>query len=526
VTVPAPLRTPVVLAPDRDFEAARAAAADIVAGAAAATWTDHNAPDPGITLLEALAWGVADLHYRTARRGLGGWPLEVLPDETEPLAADPAALLELAALLSGAAAEMQEAIAGAGSVRAAVSAIAGHAFGGVTPTWEQAVAAVRLLRAPVVLRGALDGSAIVAATVEARVDDDEAVARLRLEPVMEGLWDEELRALLERRRRRALVEQVQGLRDVIASATDVPALLTQLGALGLSGAQAELALALHSCPPGIDPELWEQGNGGTRIWPPHPVQARTVEPITGADYARRARTADNVRRAWAVPGIVLPGVGWDGRVVAAPEERPGAVTLLVEPEEPVGAPAAFLREVLRVAVGSEVDDPFSLWRDDLDPAEPRRTICDEVGAALLGECPITVKGTLYAPAGTDRAALVVGARARLEAFFAEGRAESRIEAAALECPDGIEGSWPPAAQPAEGWTPGDPIRLSELVQRLADDPLVLGMEGLQLAVGDGDWLPDPGITGHVSLPPDCVPVLADRNCLTVTLTLATECGHG
>jgi hypothetical protein len=549
VSVPEPLRAPHVEPPDRDYAAVREAAIAVVRAEAAPAWTDHNAPDPGITILEALAWSVADLHYRTAERGLGAWPLEVpadaLPGEPHPsgvpLAPDPVAMLELAAAIAraGVADAMRAEIAGAGSSQAAATALAGHTFGSTadtfTPTWNQAAAAVRLLRAPVVLRGVLDGSAAVAAAVESSHGDDaRALWLLRLEPVMGGLWDDELATLLRRHRRRELTARVRALHEEIAAATAIPALLTRLTATyGLTADEAELALALHPCPPGIDPELWERADGGTRVWPPHPLQSRTVEPISGEDYARRARAATGVRRAWAVRGEALPGVGWDGTPITTSQQRTGVVTLLVEPDTPV-TPAqrtAFLKQVLRAVLGStpsaEVDDPFQLWRDDLDPAAPRRTICDEVGAALLDTCEVTVKGTLYAPAGSDREALIGRARARVGAYFAAGRPETRpAAAAALACPQDIEGSWPAVPQPTDGWTPGDPIRLSELVQVLADDPLVLGMEGLQLAVGAGGWLPDPGITGEVPLPSNCVPVLAERKCLGVTLTLASECGRG
>ena len=545
MSVPEPLRAPRLDPPDRDYAAVREAAIAVVREAAAPAWTDHNTPDPGITILEALAWSVADLHYRTAERGLGAWPLEVpadaLPAEPHPsgvpLAAGPVALLELAAALAGPGVtdQMRERIAGAGSSQAAATALAGHAFGTFTPTLDEAAAAVRLLRAPVVLRGALDGSAAVAAALESgQGDDARALWLLRLDPVMDGLWDDELATLLRRYRRRELAARVRALRDETAAATDVTDLLARLsGPYGLTADEAELALALHPCPPGIEPELWERTDGGTRVWPPHPLQARTVEPISAEDYARRARTVTGVRRAWAVRGEALPGVGWDGRVIETAEQRAGLVTLLVDPEPPVASAnrTTFLKGVLRGVLGSapaaEVDDPFQLWRDDLDPAAPRRTLCDEVGAALLDRCEITVKGTLYAPAGTDRDALVERARARVQAYFEAGRPETRpAAAAAMVCPQGIEGSWPDVPQPADGWTPGDPIRLSELVQVLADDPLVLGMEGLQLAVGDGDWLPDPGVTGAAPLPSNCVPELAERKCLRVTLTRASECSHG
>lgn len=553
--VPAPLRLPGVTAPDRDFAAAREAALAVVASEAHAAWTDHNAPDPGVTLLEAVAWGVADLHYRTAARGFGAWPLEVpadaLPAEPHwsavPLAADPAGLLELAAALAAPASDgrtvamhLADAIAGSGttSSRDAATAIAGRAFAAdaAVPalTWPQAAAAVRLLRGSVVLRGALDGSEVVAAALaEAGGDDDRAVAILRTEPVVAGLWEDELRGLLRRTRRLDVASRVQALAPVIAATGDPAATIAELTtAHGLSTADAEVAIALHPCPHGLEPEAFEHADGTTRVWPPHPLQARTCEPITAEDYARRARTAPGVRRAWALPGIVLaPGVGWDGALTVATAVRAGAVTLLVESAAPLSPTTqpAFLRDVLRVVLGpvAEVDDPFALWRDGLHEAPPRRTICDEVGAAMLQTCPVTVKGVLHASAGGDRTAVVDRARARVAAFFAEGRAESRPGAlAALECPGSIEGSWPPAPQPEDGWTPGDPIRLSELVQRLADDPLVIGIEGLQIAIGDGEWLPNPGITGHVELPPQCVPVLADRRCMRVKLALATECGHG
>ena len=137
--VPEPLRAPQIEPPDRDYAAVREEAVAFVRATAGAAWTDHNSPDPGITLLEALAWGVADLHYRTAERGLGAWPLEVpadaLPGEPHPsgvpLAADPVALLDLAAAMAGPgiAEAMRKAISGAGSSQAAATAIAGKRFG-------------------------------------------------------------------------------------------------------------------------------------------------------------------------------------------------------------------------------------------------------------------------------------------------------------------------------------------------------------------------------------------------------------
>ena len=52
------------LHPAEDWEALRRIGMDRVRALSGAVWTDHNAHDPGVTLLEALAWAVADLGYR------------------------------------------------------------------------------------------------------------------------------------------------------------------------------------------------------------------------------------------------------------------------------------------------------------------------------------------------------------------------------------------------------------------------------------------------------------------------------
>lgn len=52
------------LAPEEDYEALRAAGMARIRTLSGAIWTDHNASDPGITLLEALAYAVTDLGYR------------------------------------------------------------------------------------------------------------------------------------------------------------------------------------------------------------------------------------------------------------------------------------------------------------------------------------------------------------------------------------------------------------------------------------------------------------------------------
>jgi hypothetical protein len=221
-----------------------------------------------------------------------------------------------------------------------------------------------------------------------------------------------------------------------------------------------------------------------------------------------------------VPGRLV-GVGWDGRPATSAELRPGAVTLVVERVAGSSPAMTFLREVLKVAVGSEVVQPHPTWRDSLDPLDPRRLICDEVGAALLRLCPVVLKGRLVTGTGVDRAASVAGALARVAAHFAAGRPESRPIPVATPL---VDGPWPRVDQPPAGWTPGESIRLTEVVQAIVADPAILGVENLSIQVGSGPFVPSS--TGSVPLDPDCVPQLADAQCLRVRFDLEGECTDG
>lgn len=552
--VPQPLEPLAIRAPDRDFESARKTAIDVVTELAGAEWTDHNEPDPGITLLEVLVWGVADLHYRTGERHLSDWPLEVpswLPSAEHhwsgvPFPADPGTLLSLAALAAQPGAgggtvadDMADVVAGATSAAEAAGALIDQDFGGRRLSGEEATAVVRMLRLPQLLRTAQDRSDRVDDALERkRGDPDETFDELRRDPVFDAVGDEELRAIVRRQIRRRLAARVAVRADAIRSLADdaaaTAALLVSLtsGDDPLAAEQAEQALALNPCPPGILAEFWEAVDGATEVWPPHPLQARTCEPVTADDYAHRARTATGVRRAWAVPGV-LDGIGWDGHPAAA-DPRPGAVTLLVEPDPPV-APADeadFLRDVLRTSVGgptgaAEVDDPYTTWRDSLDDETPRRLLGDEVGAALVRSCEVRLKATLHAPPGSDRTSVIERTLERVAEHFRSGRPESRPpEPGPIVCPEEMEGPWPRVPQPVLGWNPGEAIRVNELVQIVAAVEEVLGVEGLQLSLEGGDWLPLPGTAAEVPLPAQCVPVLAERQCLQVRLALASECARG
>ena len=54
-----------VLAPAQNYALLRETGLARIQALAGAVWTDHNAHDPGMTMLEALAYAVTDLGYRT-----------------------------------------------------------------------------------------------------------------------------------------------------------------------------------------------------------------------------------------------------------------------------------------------------------------------------------------------------------------------------------------------------------------------------------------------------------------------------
>jgi hypothetical protein len=316
--------------------------------------------------------------------------------------------------------------------------------------------------------------------------------------------------------------------DTIVAATSaaaVTAVRADLAAADLSTDEVDLAMMAAPVPLGTVPEDLEETDGASRVWPPHPLQALTCEPVTDADYARRARVHPQVLRAWAVRGRLV-GVGWDGRAVSTAAATKGAVTLVVERmPKPADVPAAdwasepvFLTMVLRAAIGSEVDQPHPTWQDTLDPLDPRRMMCDEVGATLLKTCPVVLQGKLVTGVGADRAATVGGALARVAAHFAAGRPESRPAPATGPL---IDGPWPRVNQPVAGWTPGEAIRFTEVVTAISADPAILGVEELAIKAGTGPFI---GSTdGSVPIDPDCVPELAVVQCLQVRFAVTGEC---
>jgi hypothetical protein len=408
---------------------------------------------------------------------------------------------------------------------------------------------VRLARQPAVLRAALDLRPVVAGAIDdarrrkrgerERVSDAAAVrAALRFVLDTEGLWDEELDDLirLEMRRRRA--DQLGGLAEQIRSdsqaGTDIitwlETLYDELAGLDTDPGDvvgfALAGLAYHPCPTGWAPEGFELPNGSSRIWPPHALQTRLTEPVTGNDYAGLARSHPSVDRAWTLPGRYA-GIGWDGVAVDTDEpEALGAVTIVVDPKD--GQPeddVAFLREVLGTLAGpgelAEADHPFQPYRADLGAQTPRRMICDEVGAALIRRCGVVVKAVLHVAVGAvdDRSIPIDAAAARMDAYFAVGRPESQPDTSGpRRCPTDLDGPWPLASPAPAGWIPGEPVRLTELIEVLSDDPYVLGVEDVQIRLESTDeWFPVDGSEQPLEFAIDaiCVPELA-AHCVTVT----------
>ncbi|MGK5110794.1 hypothetical protein [Geodermatophilus sp. CPCC 205506] len=534
--------TPV--APDADWEGVRVRLMAALAATSATTWNDRNAIEPGVTLAEAAAFGLADLHYRTATRP-SAWPLDVAAWEpatdrhwhaTLPPGEIAAVADVLARKAPGAAersvAQVLEPLVRACAAPGDALALLAEAPWGGTFTTRQTPVAVTLLRAGLVRGLAHELTDLVASAVDAArtvggtVAAQDARAAEALATAL-PLWPDELAAVVRReRRRRSSTAMLEHLDAILAATTlqAVSAVRADLGAAGLSSDEVEVAMAAAPVPLHTLPECLEETDGASRVWPPHPLQALTCEPVTDVDYARRARQHPEVLRAWAVPGR-LAGIGWDGRPVTTAVPAKGTVTLVVEraaaPEVSASVRASapvFLTEVLRTAIGTEVDQPHPTWQDTLDPLDPRRMICDEVGATLLDVCPVVLQGRLVTRVGADREATVGGALARVAAHFAAGRPESRPTPATGPV---IDGPWPRVDQPEEGWTPGEAIRFTEVVTAISADPAILGVEKLAIKVGTGPFVES--ADGSVPLPPVCVPELADIQCLRVRFVLTGEC---
>lgn len=481
-------------APDRDYDALYAAAAARVGKFAAESWSDHNDADPGISLLQVLCWGLADAHYRVAQRALDTWPIPPAP--AEPHLANPAVPAAMAEALSRTGpdghplawrliGQVERAESRHEAWQLVIDAVAAE---GEVIADDVGHACVRLLRRDLLRRAALDSSAVVASAVdEAAVrlggapvpDVDEAATALLLtEPALAEMWPDEVADLVAAERgRRDLTLVAAHTADFRAAADRVglDGITALLVGAGVNADRASLAQALCPRPADLPPEHWEDPDGDTKVWPPTADQALRCEPVTADDYATRARAVAGVRRAWAVAGA-LPGLAWH-RGPTVVTDRPGTVTLLVERDPAVLAQLtdeALLLTVIDEVLG-EASAPWSALGH-------RRVLGDEVGAAIVRHHPVEVAAVLHGVAGSDPQALIGAARQRVATYLHRGRPRG-------PGPSGAgRGPWPDRPQPAEGWRPGEPIPVTELVQVLAADPLVIGVTDLQAVVRDGPVL--------------------------------------
>ncbi|MGC4174831.1 hypothetical protein [Demequina sp.] len=543
--MPAPVTLAAATAPDADWLTIR----DRVAAALTTVpaWTDHNAPEPGITLMEAAAFTVADVHYRLEDAGFADWPLAWpgwLPDDERPwYPALPATQLSdfadaVAALLAVSPRDAEREIAAAPSRRDAESLLAAAPFAAAVAAGMRADA-VTLLRSRVVRRVALEHADVIADAVEhadglggSPAERDAAatadvVART-------GLWPDEAAALVRRERTRLTVEAAApfAARVEATGPAGLAQLLIDLGHAGLTADEAHAFAARPRVPVNVSPEELEGPDGGTEVWPPHPIQALTCEPVVAEDYARRARTHSAVNRAWAVSGR-LKGLAWNGLPTRDPafvppaasqelafgvhwvvDEDAPALTIIVDAPSVKTTDQVTLRAILAHAVGTETYTPAPTWRDTLNPLDPRRLIGDEVGIALLARIQVLVQATLIIPATASATAVTDAAMAAVDAFFTNGRKETPTT---IDAP--LSGPWEPAPQPEGGWVPGEPVRFSEVVEQLMAVPDVIAVTAMAMrTVEDTEWTQP--AAGALELPAGTVPELADQGCFTTAFNVA------
>lgn len=553
MTAVEPLTAFVPVEPDADWETVRARVMAEVASTGPA-WTDHNGADPGVTIAEVLAYGLADLHFRVERPPFDEWPLagdsfRAVPDRhwhaalpVPALRTDPETLRPLAATLAATVDALEPIVRAAAHRADADARLAAAPWRDIVPP-DRRSAVIAVLRDGLVRRSALEFADLVSDVVDAEdrrggalsERDERAARRLALSL---PLWTDELEALIRRERRRRSRESARARAAEIAGASTASARAGVAAALsgdGLTADEAELATAAAPLSPGLLPEQLERTGGATRVWPPHGVQALTCEPVSAADYARRARAHPGVARAWAVKGR-LDGIAWHGlrttdasslpvgdlRRYWAVDETAAAITLVVERDDAASTSEdEFLREVLQAAIGEQVRHPFLAYRDDLDAVTPRRMICDEVGAALLKRIGVIVQARLVVAGTAAGADIVADVTARLRRYLRDGRPESAVAEVAASAPSG---PWPDVPQPSGGWNPGEPIRFTEIVEQIVSNPDVLGVEALYLGrAGESTLIA--ASEGSLAIPPDAVPELAEGDCLAIVHAGEKGCGH-
>jgi len=529
---PKAFKVEVPTLPDADF-AFLQAESRIVLQKHARYWTDHNTHDPGITMLEAVLFAIADAHYRTRSKSFDTWHVDAAdmnwrekgssfkPDE-----------FSAGQKISDSLLEIHDRVMAANSREAAIKAIEDLPIttsdgSDQLPTDTEVKKLVDRIREPVIVKAMLEAASELQeiwARKHGWVDEPsrmEAKAEVQTALQEYGLWQDEVDALLVMENRRRLAKHMrENLADIVEiimsgeklsgtadagaqnAATKAARLLASETRLknrfGYLDSELMQVLALAPVPP-MEPEDFEDSTGATKIFPPHPLTARTIEPVTAADYRRRLLAIPEVKRAWVLKGVAPNGVGWDGRVqIDADLERQGALTLLIQtdldiPENGLRR-SNFLRRMLNCVLAEnwswdgdksmpgDFPDTDNSYRDiaaHLESAAPRRLLCDEIGASLVCEDPIAVRLVLRLEEQASIGVVRRMAERLLKGFLSADRA-SPLEPVFEPSPppigaSEIDGPWPWAQKPRPGWTPGTPVRPTEIVQLLSSIPGVLGV---------------------------------------------------
>ncbi len=414
---------------DAPFDALRRQALRVIQRVAS-TWTDHNLHDPGITLLEAGVWGISDLAYRVQEAIAMQAPVDLeAPDSLPPDLERSARLAAACALLDrfGETAKLVEQRSAAADGAQFPSPAYRALFESVAqwkdaepPSWGATSHAVEA-------RGAMERGGTFLGYREASAESSSSEARVGTERVA--------RTLERRSRRWWLHSRWPAVRDALASTlqgsstasletlgseidrqtsrrshAESPRVLEALSAepltRGVQPTNGEVATLLARLDSPLDPRLFEDDEGQTRVWPPHPSQVETTDPVTNHDllaalYAQLARiegrieeaSVTYVRRAdaphasavprpgrvWSAPGMIARRRGGAGPEFDEPG-RPGALSLLVERRHDLDS-----EDVLDLcAEAFEVGPPRTFWghRDFAPLAEAGRRCTRPLGLEI------------------------------------------------------------------------------------------------------------------------------------------------
>lgn len=469
------------------FDALREAALEVVQERAT-TWTDHNLHDPGITLLEAGLWGVADLLYRVE-----AFPESAVPEDLRGAATLPAGLSVGARLLAAQAlldrfGDLVESL----QEPTAEHDRSGQPVAGLL----ESLGTLRVpsLSGPSPVPGAVlerDAGRSVGPgrAAEARRRPEEGVYFLEHRQSVEdgdalrsGGDAAQLAGLLEARARRWVLHGGFGsLREALAAslasgpgATSGADRLEDLSKAieyeGLEPTAGELATLLARLDVDVDPTWFEDDEGLARVWPPHPSQVTSTEPVApedcvahlrahlerlaelghpsytidGASGARTARAA----RLWAVSGAVA-GLAWDGRSDGGDDPlRPGAYSLLLEDGSgwDAGELLAQARSAFEQGATRRYWGHLDFAALDDGGRRSRRPLGLELHFGFVRPVALQFEASLEVRPGANTAEIEARVRARLRAFLSTGvlHLGARPEASA----DRREGpAWAPGREP-------------------------------------------------------------------------------